>query len=225
MNLARVEYYFSDFLSIIESRRMENGRIKSFPLNATGLAEKLYFPENLYIVGTVNMDETTHSFSRKVLDRANTIELTQVALNQFPVAMLDTIDPLDVNNDFFRSDYLLLKDCFAENADYIKEKVEVLEAINQILIPCGFQVGYRVRDEFCFYLVYNRKWGLLPEDRAVDFQIMQKILPRIQGSAMVIEDILNKLEAFCRTSYPVSYEKVRFMLGRFERDGFTSFWP
>jgi hypothetical protein len=86
-------------------------------------------------------------------------------------------------------------------------------------------VGYRVRDEFCFYLVYNRKWGLLPEDKAVDFQIMQKILPRIQGSAMEIEDILNKLEEFCRTSYPVSYEKVRFMLGRFERDGFTSFWP
>ncbi len=225
MNLARVEYYFSDFLSIIESRRIEDGRIRSFPVNATGLAREIYCPENLYIIGTVNMDETTHAFSRKVLDRANTIELMQVALNQFPVAMTNIIEALDLNNDFFKSDYLILKDCFEENADYIKEKVKVLEEINQILMPCGFQVGYRVRDEFCFYLVYNKKWGLLPEDKAVDFQIMQKILPRIQGSAMEIEDILNKLREFCRTSYPVSYEKTSFMLGRFERDGFTSFWP
>lgn len=119
----------------------------------------------------------------------------------------------------------MLTDCFAGNEEYIKEKVEVLEAINQMLMPCGFQVGYRVRDEFCFYLLYNKMLGLLPEEKAIDFQIMQKILPRIQDSVMEIEDILTKLENFCRTSYPMSYKKVEFMRRRFERDGFSSFWP
>ena len=85
MNLARVEYYFSDFLSIIETRDLVEDEIVTDNLvpkicySGDEDAEKLYsnlmIPENLYIIGTVNMDETTFPFSKKVLDRANTIEL------------------------------------------------------------------------------------------------------------------------------------------------------
>lgn len=81
MNLARVEYYLSDFLSVIETREMNNGVIESAPLmslekyGSDSVAREEYgelgFPQNLYIVGTVNMDETTFPFSKKVLDRAN----------------------------------------------------------------------------------------------------------------------------------------------------------
>ncbi len=225
MNLARVEYYFSDFLSIIESRRLREGNITSTSINLNGLDKKIVFPENLYVIGTVNMDETTHSFSRKVLDRANTIELARVALTNFPEEKSDLIEPLDIGNDFFKSEYLLLKDCYTGNENYIRQKVNILEDINEILETNGFHVGYRVRDEFCFYLLYNNKWGLMPEDKVVDYQIMQKILPRIQGSAMEIEDILKELKEFCEGKYPESKEKIDFMLRRFERDGFTSFWP
>lgn len=90
MNLARVEYYFSDYLSIIETRDIQETHIVSMPL----VSESLYgrdeyaklkygemgFPENLYLIGTVNMDETTFPFSKKVLDRANTIEFDYVDL-------------------------------------------------------------------------------------------------------------------------------------------------
>lgn len=224
MNLARVEYYFSDFLSIIESRKIGDGNIVSFPIPLNGLKEVLIFPENLYVIGTVNMDETTHSFSRKVLDRANTIELTDVSLSNFP-GNLEAVMPMDRDNDFFKSEYLLMRDCYQGNEGYLKEKVALLERINQILVTCGFQVGYRVRDEFCFYLLYNKRWGLLTEDKAIDFQIMQKILPRIQGSAMEIETVLTKLKEFCEAKYPASLKKADFMLGRLQSDGFTSFWP
>ena len=82
MNWARAEYYFRDFLDHIESRRWEGGRIVtdtlSIRLNDSG--NLLCIPDNLYIVGTVNMDETTFHFSIKVLDRANTIELNEVNL-------------------------------------------------------------------------------------------------------------------------------------------------
>ncbi|HJC57960.1 MAG TPA: DUF3578 domain-containing protein, partial [Candidatus Eisenbergiella intestinipullorum] len=84
MNLARVEYYLSDILSVIETRELVNGKIVSAPLitidqyakdaEAAHTYGELRFPQNLYLVGTVNMDETTFSFSKKVLDRANTIE-------------------------------------------------------------------------------------------------------------------------------------------------------
>ena len=226
MNLARVEYYFSDFLSIIESRKMEDGKITSAPMQMHGLKEALFFPENLYVIGTVNMDETTHSFSRKVLDRANTIELTQVALNSFPRVTIElNVEMVDTGNSLFQSEYLLLKDCFFNNENFIKRQVSLLEEINEFLKLNGYQIGYRVRDEFCFYLLYNQRWGLLPEDKAVDYQIMQKILPRIQGSAMEIEEILKNLEDYCGERYPMSKNKIEFMLGRFSRDGFTSFWP
>lgn len=221
MNLARVEYYFSDFLSIIESRKKVDGTIISSSLEFHG--EIIDFPENLYVIGTVNMDETTHSFSRKVLDRANTMEFSEIALSEFPgQASQEELEY--IKNRFFMSEYITLKDCYAGNEDFIKDKVTLLEEINKILEPGGFQVGYRVRDEFCFYLLYNRDWGLLQEKKAVDFQITQKILPRIHGSSMDIEDILNELKEYCGNSYPMSTSKIAFMLRRFTRDGFTSFW-
>ena len=84
MNLARVEYYFSDILSVMESRKWQDGQIVTSHLlskEMTGYDFDLKIPSNLYIVGTVNMDETTHPFSKKVLDRANTIEFNRVELS------------------------------------------------------------------------------------------------------------------------------------------------
>jgi len=223
MNLARVEYYFSDFLSIIESRTLKNGVLSIAPIQING-EKSYYFPENLYVIGTVNMDETTHSFSRKVLDRANTIELTEIDLSALP-QIIDEVEPINLGNDYFKSEYVLLKDCLAGEEEFLKTKIQILEDINKIIEPGGFQVGYRVRDEFCFYLLYNKRWGLLPEGKALDFLIMQKILPRIQGSAYELEKILQDLKNYCIDRYPLSFQKVDFMLRRLQNDGFTSFWP
>ena len=91
MNLARVEYYFSDILSVMESKRWEKGELlTSSILPEETIGEHLGIPENLYFIGTVNMDETTHPFSKKVLDRANTIEFNRVNLKNF--SFLENVD-------------------------------------------------------------------------------------------------------------------------------------
>ena len=232
MNLARVEYYFSDFLSIIESRKKQGERIESNQLYSDGLEEGTTYPDNLYVIGTVNMDETTHSFSRKVLDRANTIEFSEVHLERLPVPGNNEKESgqrvenksLVLENRWLKSSYLTLKDCVEGNEDYLREKIQVLQELNQILQAYSLHVGYRVRDEFSFYLLYNREMGLIDENAAIDFQILQKILPRIQGSSNEIETLLVRLSEYCGEKYPRSRAKVEFMLRRLEDDGFTSYW-
>lgn len=226
MNLARVEYYFSDILSVMETRKKQGERIITAPMHVEGLDDSLTFPDNLYIVGTVNMDETTHSFSPKVLDRANTIEFNEVNLDYLPDHEGEEILPKKAHNNIFKTEYIKLKDCYYGNEDFIKQQVEFLKQLNSILNKPGLQlqIGYRIRDEFCFYLLNNNKFKLLPENTAKDFQIMQKILPRIQGSSLKIESVLKELIELCSDSLPHSKEKAEFMLERFEEDGFTSFW-
>lgn len=224
MNLARVEYYFSDFLSTIESRKKNPfGKTVSTSVKVHGLDEEISFPENLYIIGTVNMDETTHPFSKKVLDRANTIEFSTINLNMFPDISVKEAEGMNLTNEFFKSDYLTLKDCYFDNEGYIVEKVKILEEINKVLEPAGLQIGYRVRDEFCFYLIYNKINKLMSDEKAIDYQIMQKILPRIQGSGKIIEDTLDNLAPLLET-YPLSKAKLSFIKGRFQDENFTSFW-
>jgi len=254
MNLARVEYYFSDFLSIIETRRFDNGIIISDPLvnkNIYGTSEaydkfgELRFPENLYIIGTVNMDETTFPFSRKVLDRANTIEFSYVNLipSEISDEMISALT--NIGNDFLKSEYLQLSHC--DDKDYVIKICTELQKINEILKIAEAHVGYRIRDEICFYMLNNKKNNLLPENEAFDYEILQKILPRIQGSNSTIKDMLIELFKYCagdytglsgsdtyeqmlnyinnnQCLYKKSASKIAFMVRRFEEDGFTSYW-
>ena len=112
MNLARVEYYLSDFLSIIETRERVNDEIitDEIVLDQSAAAKygKVILPENLYIIGTVNMDETTFPFSRKVLDRANTIEFSYVDLLPNFVETEDNVETVPQGNNFLKAEYLTL---------------------------------------------------------------------------------------------------------------------
>ena len=258
MNLARVEYYLSDILSIMETREVKDGFITSDPvLNESYYGKKdiaarekygvQRMPENFYIVGTVNMDETTFPFSRKVLDRANTIEFSYVDLDNPEFGDLAKPDPEKLSNSFLKTEYLFLKQCVAEE-EYVKAVCADLQRINGILQKAEAHVGYRVRDEIVFYMLNNKKAGLLSEKEAFDNEIMQKILPRIQGSSASVKKLLCSLFVECAGSYsdsndsdsknmekyleekrgtlpyPKSAEKIMFMTRRFEEDGFTSYW-
>lgn len=259
MNLARVEYYLSDILSVIETRDLADGKIVSDPLMSEekyGTDEKamkrygeIIFPQNLYLVGTVNMDETTFPFSKKVLDRANTIEFSYVDLIPDFNYTDTSLDKLQLKNHFLCTEYLLLSQCI-EQADYVCGICAQLQNINRILQRANAHVGYRVRDEIVFYLLNNRNAGfLLAEDDAMDYEIMQKILPRIQGSTVSIRDMLCELFKVCAVDYNQytgesdsekmrkalsdssisckyrkSAEKLELMERRFEEDGFTSYW-
>lgn len=268
MNLARVEHYFSDLLSILETQHWRDGRIITHRLLSAEIVQKLQedlslrldssslgIPDNVYIIGTVNMDETTHPFSKKVLDRANTLEFNYIELNHFPDdaphAELEA-SVLEVSNSFLRLDYLTLKDSYAGNEALIRKTTERLIAINTILDDIHAQIGFRVRDTICFYMVYNHRFELLPEDEAFDLQLQQKILPRIQGSNMSVKRTLIELMLMAlgqrgnvdqyvddaselylpwrrsgespKALYPQSARKLAYMIRRLEEDGFTSFW-
>ncbi|MFE8699833.1 McrB family protein [Cytobacillus sp. FJAT-54145] len=240
MNLARVEYYFSDILSVMESRKWEEGKISSSTLISENLVERdIPLPNNLYIIGTVNMDETTHPFSKKVLDRANTIEFNRVELgNLLFLKDLKEVLPITVGDKQLASKYLHLKDLYETNASLVERVTNELVKINEVLQLIHAHVGYRVRDEICFYMAYNEEGGLMTFNEALDYCILQKILPRISGSDDRVEKILKDLfKIFTnkeylseieidleRTQYPNSAKKVVEMLRRLGEDGFTSFW-
>ena len=258
MNLARVEYYLSDFLSVVETRGFEGERIVTDPMlsisyyGGDDAAIERYgevrLPENLYIIGTVNMDETTFPFSKKVLDRANTIEFSYVDLMHITDVVTDVIQPLCLDNNFLKTPYLRLNHCY-HDVDKVMECCSELKQINEILKKANAQVGYRVRDEIVFYLLNNSAADLLPENVAMDNVIIQKLLPRIQGSSSTIKkmlcdffkhcagdyegyqtedsDISAKMVSAAQRSeckYRKSAIKIAFMVGRYEEDGFTSYW-
>ena len=256
MNLARVEYYLSDFLSVIETRDFQGEKIVTdllvrpeqygMDVRAKEKYGEIRFPENLYVVGTVNMDETTFPFSRKVLDRANTIEFNYVDLVPDFTGTVEA-SRLSEKNGFLKTEYLKLMECPESDQDFIREVCVLLEKINKILVKANAHVGYRVRDEICFYMMNNRHADLLAEDDALDNEIMQKILPRIQGSGVSVKEMLCELfkkvlakdydqqegdaagmQKLLKDGqgirFPHSAEKVMFMVRRFEEDGFTSYW-
>lgn len=263
MNLARVEYYLSDILSIMESRKWNSDRIVTDKLmdeeyiqnienrdedNDVERVKEIIIPDNLYIIGTVNMDETTFPFSKKVLDRANTIEFSYVDL-EISSERIDKQQPVALHNSFLRSEYLLLGECI-EYEEKLNEIISILKDINSVLQPANLHFGYRIRDEICFYIIYNHMYDLLSFNQAMDNAILQKILPRIQGSSISIKKLLINLFKICinnssqlfsyeasnvnekmlnyllnnSISYKKSAEKIAFMMRRFEEDGFTSYW-
>ena len=246
MNLARVEYYLSDYLSIIESRKkvgqdIITDNIVEYQENNETI--KLHIPDNLYLIGTVNMDDTTFQFSRKVLDRANTIEFSDVDLDNLFFETNEEVESLNVSNDFLKTTYLKTMDIEEEYREYAKEVNKKIIEINEILKKSQKQFAYRVRDEILFYLVENKKANLLDEDTAFDYQIMQKILPAINGSEQsvyqVLIDLLNfiletndietveEAENHLETTtvkYENSAKKIIYMLKGYQNDGYVSYW-
>lgn len=258
MNLARVEYYLSDFLSVMETRELDGKNIASEPLISLDMYGSdidaihkygvINFPENLYVVGTVNMDETTFPFSKKVLDRANTIEFNNVDLMPKRMPHYD-IEPLQIHNESLKSKYVILAD-YKDDFELVDEVCKILQDINKILLKASLHIGYRVRDEILFYMIYNAQAeNLLSFDDAMDYSVLQKILPRIQGSSQKIYTMLcdlfifiagpfknysgdtdsEKIEKYlndenAEVKYRQCADKIKVMIERYEEDGFTSYW-
>ncbi|MFB9274158.1 McrB family protein [Cohnella cellulosilytica] len=260
MNLARVEHYFSDMLSILETQKRREDRIVTDELiRPSSLASeedrskygRLHIPDNVYLIGTVNMDETTHPFSKKVLDRANTIEFNEIKLDEYPSLSTNEVTSHQAPNDFLRSNYLQLVDAYhGATIPTIENTTSELVRINGILESIHSHVGFRIRDAICFYLIYNEQAGLLTNDEAFDFQLLQKILPRIQGSNRSVKRVLlqlleialgkrlskgeleddaselwsNVAKTIESAKYRHSAQKIVYMLRRLDEDGFTSYW-
>lgn len=242
MNLARVEYYFSDILSIMETRRCnEDGEIiTNILLSETQIGRDaasistygdVYIPQNLYIIGTVNMDETTFPFSKKVLDRANTIEFNKVDLSYSFDDEEDTTEYQSDNdkcrvyhNNFLKSEFLKIKDC-KENKEIALKTIDRLIGINKILEKYYNHFGYRVRDEIVFYMIYAMKYDLMTFDEAFDLCMVQKILPKIGGSS---SDTLEMLASIFEHINDYKIQNKEYMeeceLDKMSKDVFPTSW-
>ena len=223
MNLAPVEQYFAEYLSVLETRTMKDGKIETAELLSKKLFEScsedrsytdaeldvlrylkengLRLPENLFVIGTVNMDDTTHQFSRKVIDRAFTIEMNGDELeemfadkNAHVLDYTDTPLPLsELKPKFVKANDALADEVVGIYKDVIIAQVpEKLKAINAILKDTPFRVSYRVQNEFVLYLstlLLKRK-----DEDSVDELInktalvilLEKILPRVQGDEKLL---------------------------------------
>lgn len=265
MNLAPVEQYFAEFLSVIESRKQENGKVVTDPIvdyepteayknlidqlfdddeiRAEYLKEKggkrLSIPQNLIVVGTVNMDETTFSFSRKVLDRAMTIEMNEVNLAGGLTQKHETIGTL--NFDDLVGTNVEGVDVYSDNQKVCDLAINYLQKINEVLEGTPFKVTYRTRNEFLLYVVNNLPYrkdedgNELSEEevvaRALDEITSMKVLSRIEGDDQKVkEELLARLEQAVTDMLPetlhensVSLAKLKEMKERC-KTGFTSFW-
>ena len=277
MNLAPVEQYFAEFLSVLETR----SRDKEGNVVTGALVDKQYFkddtkmkedlgldgaddwtikvrsdlinkgltlPPNLIVIGTVNMDDTTYQFSRKVIDRAMTIEMNGGELSQ----MFGNSNNLKYRSDedvvklgLFKAPYINADEVierYQSQAQIIKEKLpKKLEAVNSALKDTPFQVSYRVLNELVIYLgalmdEATAKGEAIDDDalpalidQAMDQITLMKILPRIEGDEDMFRrsggtNVLKTLQALFSEDTD-SYRKLKEMADRLERTGFTRFWP
>lgn len=268
MNLAPVEQYFAEYLSVIESRKLqddkktiltdpilkkesgksENGEWYQDLCNSITadeilqhkfLEEGISIPQNLIVIGTVNMDETTYSFSRKVLDRAMTIEMNEVDLeggldkskynlpHVKPEHLLaDTVEGYDVYHKEF------IDDC--------NTVIKYLGAVNYVLANTPFRVAYRTRNEFLIYVVNAIRIAGKDANRnkiiadALDEVTSMKILSRIEGDKRKVHFLgelkktvkteLDKIDKGDRSeANSTSLAKLKAMSDRLN-SGYTSFW-
>lgn len=261
MNLAPVEHYFSDFLSVAETRSRLGSNVVTDPLpielpaiiigNEDPYADLrgVYLPLNLRIVGTANMDESTHTFSPKVLDRAFTIEFDDPILTDFAntapptspksdVVSLDELSKLVIQ----QSNAISIQEARNESQPLFEYIAGLLAELQDILAPAGIKFGYRTRDAILLYLHFWHKNDLadiITGYAALDFCILQKILPKISGSGDTLSESLEKLSTWLvehetpRVGEPFpefsgklerSVRKVEKMVRLLDLDGATRFW-
>jgi hypothetical protein len=215
MNLARVEYYFSDLLSVLESGRDADGwtrepvRLESKEGNEGDPPAEIRLPPNLYIIGTVNVDETTHAFSPKVLDRAFTLELTEADFTNYHPDQLAAQSELNAEQrqsllQVFSNDGQFAVIDKEEIGAYLAGHPELrgrLQNLNTLLKPHELHFGYRVFDEIVAFLAaaeHNTLFaGLGGNVAAFDAAVVMKVLPKFHGSRGKLEEPLKKLLAWC----------------------------
>ncbi len=230
MNLSHVERYFADFLSAMESGKPILLYKKPENCEST-VPEKIYLPKNLFVTGTVNIDETTYMFSPKVLDRANVIEFKPEQDNVLSLLNKKSgnSDIVPDNNGMAEAFMNLANDVRTADYDFSDEKYKLLlesfKSLYDILEPSGFEFAYRTTKEIALYVSacqkLNSDFKLMD---SIDEQLLQKILPKVHGNRKQIGNLLEKLETFCADkSLPLSLAKVQKMKVRLENYQYASF--
>lgn len=257
MNLAPVEQYFAEYLSVVETRQNQaDGEVHSdcfissaeFSqyesdfltscniISGTQIVTQfrkngITLPPNLVVMGTVNMDETTHSFSRKVLDRAMTIEMNQINLQEG--LSEEGQDAWRYPETFIGSEavlgrFTLGNQVFNKLAKEGPAVIEFLNKVNGHLETTPFKIAYRVRDEFLIYCYHASQMNGKPGnwlDQSLDELTFMKILSRIEGDESRVRDAIDGLSKLLNEDiYPKCAAKMKEMKDRLDKSSYTSFW-
>ena len=164
LNLARVEYYFSDVLSCLETREPLRLHSDGVPLEGTtgvSIPAVLPLPPNLYIIGTINVDETTNPISDKVLDRAMVIDMSSVDLQGFFTQRLSVLPAL---------------------ASSVEACSGSLWTVHGLMSVHGLGFGYRVAEEVVRYHAFIAEKVPGSVGSAMDDLLVQKVLVKLRGS-------------------------------------------
>lgn len=244
MNLSHVERYFADFLSGMESCepiRLHNGTAGEIPA-------RIPVPDNLFIIGTVNIDETTYMFSPKVLDRASVIEFS-ISREEMQ-AFLNAEGALHAAN--LAASGADLAETFVEmgrsrvpESPFRESFGAELLALFEILKPAGAEFGYRSAAEILrFAAVIDQLDSNWPARKVMDAALMQKLLPKIHGSRRRLEPVLKALGRRCLVdsellddylagkkelpvaqaiNFPMALEKIRRIYRNLIDHGFASY--
>ncbi len=199
MNIARAEFYFADVLSAMESGMPLHLHSNSVPLDGSSgeqVPSEIKLPLNLFISGTINIDESTQPLSDKILDRANIIDMSLVDVVGF-------LENLTSRNAGLKPS---IDDCAA-----------LLKQLDDALLSYSLGFGYRVIEEFVRYYAFVKVTGIMVEERALDSQIAQKVLVKLRGSERQ-RDLLVKLTRILRP-YPQSLKIVEDLQQQLEEYG------
>lgn len=240
MNLSHVERYFADFLSAIESG-------EKIPLYGE---EELTLPENLFIIGTVNVDETTYMFSPKVLDRANVIEFETYSASDYmndninlssPSGNIEYLENPLAGNEIRSYGIDELREIFSDVVIDDEPFWDVLSyeinSFQTILSKSGFDFGFRVINEIVRFMAVAWEYEGKPSEfanwtRYFDACIKQKMLPKLHGSEKIIGETLEELSNLCSDSvigtedmvkYPESFKKLEEMKKILRKQRYVSF--
>ena len=251
MNLSHVERYFADFLSIMESDdtiKLYTGS-KRKSLDGLEIDLEIGWPKNVFIIGTVNIDETTYMFSPKVLDRANVIEfrITNKEIKSFlENPSIPDLSKLTKQGVSMAESFISIAhtDEIIKNTALAKELVAFFKQLQ----PVGAEFGYRSASEI-MQLVTKLKMldKTISDNSCLDIAIMQKLLPKLHGSRSKLVKILIALSSLClkeissvefekkfdefykndfdglEKKYPISFEKIIRMYKNVLTNGFTSY--
>jgi hypothetical protein len=207
MNLSHVERYFADILSAIESGEpLCLYRGKERKANDAIIPTELELPKNLFIIGTVNVDETTYMFSPKVLDRANVIEF-HMAADELQSFLSSPVKPelsrLDGKGIAFGAAFVeAAKGDAAVPADAKEAFQEEMLLFFKVLQVCSSEFGYRVAHESARFVYFYKLLGNCPDDgtwfsAAFDCVLVQKFLPKLHGSRAKLGPLLKMLWFLC----------------------------
>lgn len=185
MNLARAEYYFAQFISVLEKKenpalQLYNPSLEERVYNHSDYPARIPLMDNVLFMGTVNVDESTYHFSDKILDRANVITLHQRKFSDMARLTRREVAPeVEVSADEYRQ--------FRKDEGVVTlsdEELHLLDDLNVALDERGTSggIGYRVVSDMSRYLANIPSGSPMNRKEALDMQIVQRVLTKVRGS-------------------------------------------